>query len=228
MRLTSAPSTPPPVDIICGIIGHWTFDEGSGTIVSDSSGNNNTGTLGDSPYNPLWVSGKYGNALQFDGTKFVKIPHSSSLILTNGMTLVSWINKSADVDQCRIICKGKNPNNDYALIGTSDGKVYAKIKIGGTNYTSPMSSVLSLSTDYFVAATYDNSKLRLYIGDGITLTEQGTGTTVTGSISNGSEDLYFGQDPASGYGYKGKEDENRIYNVALTSTQLSNIMTGVV
>jgi len=40
------------------------FDEGTGTIAYDSSGNNNHGTL----YNgPQWVDGKVGKALSFDG-----------------------------------------------------------------------------------------------------------------------------------------------------------------
>jgi hypothetical protein len=32
-------------DLLTGLIGHWKFDETSGTTATDSSGNNNTGTL---------------------------------------------------------------------------------------------------------------------------------------------------------------------------------------
>ena len=46
------------------LVGLWHFDEGSGTTVADSSGNNNTLTLVDGP---VWTTGKVGGALSFDG-----------------------------------------------------------------------------------------------------------------------------------------------------------------
>lgn len=47
-----------------GLVGFWSFDEGSGTIASDSSGNDNTATLTNGP---IWTSGEIGGALSFDG-----------------------------------------------------------------------------------------------------------------------------------------------------------------
>ena len=42
------------------LVGWWRFDEGSGTIANDSSGNGNDGTFyGD----PQWVIGYFGGAL---------------------------------------------------------------------------------------------------------------------------------------------------------------------
>src|SRR3989344_5943621 len=50
-----------------GLIGYWKFDEGSGTMAQDYSGNNNIGTLTNGA---TWTTGKIGaNALNFDGTK---------------------------------------------------------------------------------------------------------------------------------------------------------------
>jgi len=51
-------------DITTGLVGYWKFDEGSGTTASDSSGNNNHGTLVNGP---TWTTGKVGQALEFDG-----------------------------------------------------------------------------------------------------------------------------------------------------------------
>ena len=47
-----------------GLVGYWLFNEGSGTTVQDSSGNSNTGTLVNGP---IWVTGRYGPGLNFDG-----------------------------------------------------------------------------------------------------------------------------------------------------------------
>jgi len=51
-----------------GLMGYWPMDEGSGTNVSDQSGNGNDGTFRGSP-GPGWVSGKVGGALDFAAPK---------------------------------------------------------------------------------------------------------------------------------------------------------------
>src|ERR1700749_3398827 len=48
-----------------GLVAAYAFDEGSGTTVTDASGNGNNGTVS----NTTWsTSGKYGGALSFNGT----------------------------------------------------------------------------------------------------------------------------------------------------------------
>src|SRR5271168_792732 len=47
-----------------GLVAAFSFNEGSGTTVNDSSGNGNTGTIS----NATWTTaGKYGGALSFNG-----------------------------------------------------------------------------------------------------------------------------------------------------------------
>ncbi len=46
-----------------GLVAEWHFDEGSGSVLGDSSGNGNDGMI----YGASWVEGKYGTALSFDG-----------------------------------------------------------------------------------------------------------------------------------------------------------------
>lgn len=47
--------------------GYWKFDESSGTIAADSSGNGKNGAI----TGATWTTGKYGNALNFDGNDYV-------------------------------------------------------------------------------------------------------------------------------------------------------------
>src|SRR5690606_18753071 len=70
-----------------GLVGYWTFDEGSGTTANDSSGNNNTGTLTNGP---TWQSGtscKVGGCLSFDGS-------NDNVVITNQ----AYINDLGKVD----------------------------------------------------------------------------------------------------------------------------------
>jgi len=52
-----------------GLVGYWSFNEGTGTKAGDSSGNGNTGTI----YGATWADGKRGKALSFDGNDYVAI-----------------------------------------------------------------------------------------------------------------------------------------------------------
>src|SRR3989338_6305976 len=72
-----------------GLVAHWTFDKGSGTIAEDSAGSN-TGILTNGP---VWVEGKIGSvALQFDGVNdSVNAGHGSNLDITRPTTISAWV-----------------------------------------------------------------------------------------------------------------------------------------
>src|SRR4030095_12635881 len=75
---TATPTPIPPTSLVAA----YNFNEGSGTIVNDASGNGNNGTISGATWT---TSGKYGNALSFNGSNSrVTVPDSSSLHLTTG------------------------------------------------------------------------------------------------------------------------------------------------
>jgi hypothetical protein len=68
-----------------GLIGRWKFDETSGTVAHDSTGVNN-GTV----HGARWTSGKFGGALDFDGTDdYVSINQIGEF---DALTIAMWIN----------------------------------------------------------------------------------------------------------------------------------------
>ena len=61
--------------LLVGMVGWWKFDEGSGTVAYDSSGNGNDGNLTNGP---TWVTGKINGAISFDGLNdYVNFPVKS-------------------------------------------------------------------------------------------------------------------------------------------------------
>jgi Concanavalin A-like lectin/glucanases superfamily len=72
-----------------GLVAAWAFDRGSGRRAADASGAGNDGTL----IGPTWTTrGRFGHALRFDGAgAAVRVPASSSLDLSEAMTLSAWI-----------------------------------------------------------------------------------------------------------------------------------------
>jgi hypothetical protein len=70
------------------LVGWWRFDEGSGTVAYDSSGNDHDGTIYGSP---SWVSGVGGSALEFDGTDDYVGTGESLLDNMSEFTLACWV-----------------------------------------------------------------------------------------------------------------------------------------
>ncbi|MBI1926300.1 LamG domain-containing protein [Candidatus Poribacteria bacterium] len=71
------------------IVGLWLFDEGAGKVAKDSSGKGNDGDL---VGNPKWVAGKFGKALEFNGTSDSMEANSDGLPLAaDDRTIAFWV-----------------------------------------------------------------------------------------------------------------------------------------
>jgi hypothetical protein len=98
-----------------GLVAAYAFDEGTGTTVADASGTGNGGTV----TNTTWTnSGRYGNALRFNGSSArVNVANSASLQLSSAMTLEAWVNPATVNNAWRdVIYKG---DDNYYLEATS-------------------------------------------------------------------------------------------------------------
>ena len=70
-----------------GLVAAYGFNEGSGSSVSDASGNGRTGAISGATWS---TQGKFGNALSFDGVNDWVTVDAPPLDLT-GMTLEAWV-----------------------------------------------------------------------------------------------------------------------------------------
>ena len=74
------------------VAGMWLFDEGKGEVATDASEN---GLDGEFNGKPKWVSGKFGEALEFDGkSAYVQIPAHENP--TEAITVSAWAKSPAD------------------------------------------------------------------------------------------------------------------------------------
>jgi hypothetical protein len=209
------------------LVAYYTFDEASGTIAYDYSGNGNTGTL----YNgsticsggncPNWVDGKYGKAIKFDGVDdYVQVPDSSTLNLGTGdFTIIAWIKASFNqsVTYPQILSKRSGTTDGFLFGLWSDGKLY--MQIAGTNYATATGPDLRDNTWHYVAVVRNGSIVTYYI-DG---TNKGSFTST--SNMNSTHSLWIGLDePAiSNTAFNGTIDEVRIYNRALTTQEIQTL-----
>ncbi len=77
-------------------IGYWKFNEGTGTVAYDISGNGHNGSL----QSATWVSGKYGNAVwvSHSNNSYISVTGSNdfSLSPSGSFTIEAWVNASND------------------------------------------------------------------------------------------------------------------------------------
>jgi hypothetical protein len=197
-----------------GLIGWWSFNEGSGTIAGDSSGYGNNGTV----YGATWTTGKYGTALSFNGlSNYVAVPNSQSLQITGAITLMAWV-KTSDSNKQAVITE----SGGYLLyVGTGgDGAVYGYL-YGTTSSWIGGTTNIADGLWHLIALTYDPNaganNFKLYV-DGALNAQY----TVTGSISASTNRIGIGDRPDVGYRdfFNGTIDEARVYNRALSASEI--------
>jgi hypothetical protein len=80
-----------PVNLAAGQVAHWTFDDGSGAVVSDRSGNGHHGQLTAG----AWTStGRFGGALDLNAGDHVTVPNFPQA--TTAWTVSVWIRMSLE------------------------------------------------------------------------------------------------------------------------------------
>jgi hypothetical protein len=200
-----------------GLVGYWPMDEGTSTQAGDFSGNGNTGTLtttGSTP--PQWTSGKKGAALSFDGsTSYVS---GSGVNLANRpFTISAWI---YDTDV--------SINRQFFSLGSScgvDACLHLRVSAGfnGTHfhfgqYGDDMDATLSSVTNRWtnLVVTLDGSKVqRVYQDGGLVNSNQAAGFFSGNTNWNIGAWVANQTEP-----FSGKIDDVRVYNHALTPTEV--------
>jgi hypothetical protein len=184
------------------LIGHWRFDEGSGTVAYDSSGNGHDGTIYGSP---SWVSGVGGNALEFDGTDDYVGTGESLLDNMSEFTLACWV-------------RAGNPGSDrIGLIGQNDliemGFMSGNVEMW-TNVTSTTSTQWTFEyyTWHHIAVSGGATGTKIYLDGELAVTGRGSANygTSTFPVNIGGGGIW----DTSGNWFLGQIDDVRIYNHA--------------
>jgi len=198
-----------------GLVGYWKFDEGSGSIAYDSSGNNNNGTI----HGANWTTGKIGNALHFDGdNNYVDCGNDTSLNITNAITIAMWI-KTTQNDQGWMIAKyGFDNIGGYGLC-IHDGKLQFTTKVGDTwdDYQSDQS--INDGVWHHVAGVFNGSTKVLYIDGNLDKSKP-----YSGSLVPNSDPLFIGKSTTEWPNpFSGSIDEGYIYKRGLTPEEIQEL-----
>ena len=144
-----------------GLVGSWHFNEGSGTVAQDTSGNGRLGTLANGP---TWVDGKFGKALSFDGVDD-RVEISPSVPACSAFTVEMWIwFDSTGTNNWQVF--HQTPNN-YFYYKRETSQLYLSIWASrngtGTFYNYALTYSMPNDWTHFVVVVNSDSTAQLYI-----------------------------------------------------------------
>ncbi|MHC4645627.1 MAG: LamG-like jellyroll fold domain-containing protein [Planctomycetota bacterium] len=210
-----------------GLVGHWELDETSGTTVKDSTGNGHDGILtGGLSFDNRSVAGEIGNALHLDGTQDRRIFVESIDLPASAFTIGLWFNPDLTLDGSServyfMFWQGGRGNREgdkplFVFNKKSDGRIQLFVNIAGQAEQEMATETTSwkASTWHHIAVTFDGADFKLYVN----------GVEETAARHPGrhhaSSKAYFGGRMDGRYCLRGKLDDIRIYDYALSAEEV--------
>jgi hypothetical protein len=206
-----------------GLMGWWKLDEGTGSKVSDSSGNNRHGTI---EGQLAWTAGKLGGALSANGVTAdgVKIPNDDALRFnrSQSFSVAAWI----EVPELPatglwhgIVSKSREAGNWYGIwINSQNQWAFAANGEGNDLF----GSTVTPGWHHVVIAQNSKANFRRIYVDGANVSTRGA-TPIDG---DGAGELWLGTSHYGNETFKGKVDDVRIYDRALNNREIKDLAEG--
>ncbi len=187
-----------------GLVGCWLQNEGSGNIVQDLSGNGNTATLMNDAH---FVPGKFGSAVDFDGTgDYV----TTTIDVGTTMYVSLWVKINADTGN-KVIFTWQNSTSQTLIMWTG------RWDLIGTGFDIfPVSPTPVLGQWHHVVAGFEAGVAAYLYVDGV---EIGKDTTI-GTPATVANFRWGGTNTA---GIDGQIDHILLYNRVLTADEVAQL-----
>lgn len=215
---------------VAELVGYWDFNEGSGNIAYDHSGEDNHGTIYGGA---TWPTGACGSAVNFDGEdNYVDIGNDTSIKPGLPITISCWI-KPRNLDNPQRIfgndkwkweeayygvCFSFNSTVSEGLLSTGygDGGTGSGARRGKTGTTA-----LEPNHWYHVACVIrEPSDMDIYVNG---VNDGGTYSRSGGALTYSDSPGYIGQNGYNGWYFDGVIDEVYIYNGALSGEKIQEL-----
>jgi len=197
------------------LVLHLSFDDGAGSVAKDSSKFGNDCTLNG---NPVWIDGKFGKALKFDGETWGEVAHSDSLNLTDAMTIGAWVNLDEGGEAIQSVVEKGSAwiDGEYNLAALyNDGSILQMKDLPEECNDDNIGASIQDQKWHFLVGTWDGGALKSYI-DGSLDAEM----SCAGTILTNDEPLFIGARGGTQRFLLGMLDEVKIYNYALSEAEI--------
>jgi formylglycine-generating enzyme required for sulfatase activity len=197
-----------PKSVESGLVAWYPFNGNA----NDASGNGHDGTV----IGTTLTTDRFGtpnSAYYFPGNgERISVPHADSLNLLNGYTLSTWINfEVGGLSSPRIIDKFT-----YSFFTLQNGSSRSLGMYFSDQTSLFTTTTISAGQWYHVVSSYDLHQRKIYVNGSLVASDSSTFALITNSLP-----LEIGRKPVYGYdSFKGKIDDVRIYNRALSDSEI--------
>ena len=143
------------------LVGYWSFDKAD--EANDLSGNGNDGIIHG---NPQVVAGKFGEALEFNGsTDYIEIPDAPGLSELEALSMSAWIQPLKLGAWVAVAEKGIHLNWSYGFFIEPDGTLSFEVSTGpGNNLVCCVGNVaLEIGEWYHIFGSYNGKSVKAYV-----------------------------------------------------------------
>ncbi|RKS45187.1 concanavalin A-like lectin/glucanase superfamily protein, partial [Gillisia mitskevichiae] len=204
------------------LAANWKMNEGTGSILEDSSEyENDASFIG----NPTWVPGGGGFALGLNGNnQYVTVPNDQSLNISQQITVAAWIKPAKRATQYLIKKAESDAIDGYELSLSSGGVVFFRFNQESSENDFRIESQTPYPTNgntwMHVAASFNGQIMKIYI-NGIENNVKNLSSYQW--INSNQLPLTIGSGSNGYRGFSGSIDDVYIYNVALDASEIYNL-----
>jgi hypothetical protein len=196
----------------------WKLDEATGSLAADASQSSSTGKL---KGGPTWNPAHFDNGLTFDGADDHVVAPALNLN-SNVVTLTGWVKRTGgQADWAGLVfCRGNNTCTGLNML--SGGELRYHWNDGQYGFSSGL--VVPSGVWTFVALVVEPAKATFYMSNGA-----GMRSAVNYAAHDPEQfdaPIMLGRDSFDGRFFKGMLDDVRVYNYALSSSDLTAIRMG--
>ncbi len=208
-----------PDPIYSGLHSWWRFDESSGAVASDTSGNQQPGAVGGA----TWTAGKEGNALSFDGNDTVYVGPDASLLGNTDFTLGAWVKVNPGSPLGTVI-QQRDPGatgyqGEYMLNVNANGTVNFFVYNGGYQFDITTAATVNDGQWHYLTAIREGTNGYIYI-DGV---QAASGSGAVKALLQRSVSIGYDHRDSNKY-FTGLIDDVRVYSRALSSAEIMFIV----
>jgi len=211
-----------------GLVGHWTMAQDSlkGSLLADKTPYENDGTI----YGATFATDRMGQpnkAMSFDGVDDYIDCGNNDNLNSSSITIAGWIKISNLTGTYQFLVDHKYSEVIYLgarQVGeTLHPRAYIKDHLGVANFLENMNYNLNDKLWHYLALTYNDGNGKLWL-DGIVVDDE---NYWSGGLPSSSSCKTFISNSGS-YPVNGLIDDVRIYNAALSSSQIKqNYIAGL-
>src|SRR3989344_1396932 len=230
-----------------GLVGHWTFDgKDTTTRIDDVSGNSNNGGLVMGSSGTLTatttIAGRLGQALRFDGTDdYINLGTGSSVKGLTTYTIAGWFyvdtmpangssyslywESAGNENAVRINAMIENANATYANVANSFTFRYRDTDGSSAVNVNTDANTISAGRWYHLVAVYDSvgDTEKVYLNNVLMISASNVAGTISDTTPFNSNKIGVSGAPDAGENFKGKIDDVRVYNRALSSDEVKRL-----